>query len=134
MKASAKLKASFVDNLARGAPPALAAQAIGVDRATAYRWKAADPAFAEQWDDARDRKTELVEAVLFREAMKGQPWAVCFYLKTNKPAVYNRRQHDPDDAPPVRPDDDYERVVFVLPDNSRHLPEPDPPLIEGEAA
>lgn len=136
MKGTAERKGKFIAALTRGAPPVAAAQSVGIDRATAYRWRASDRSFAEKWAEATDCKTELIEAVLFREALAGQPWAVCFFLKSNKPATYNRRQHDADAFPLDDGRHDAEpRVVIHLPANFRDRPAPDDPAtIEGEAA
>ena len=91
MKVSAAKKRTFVDVLVRGQTPAGAAQAIGVDRRTAYRWRAIDPAFAEEWTDARETKIENVETVLYRQAMGGDITAIIFFLKAHRPETYNRR-------------------------------------------
>ena len=137
MKASASRKQSFIDALARGAPPEIAARSIDVDRATVYRWRASDRSFAERWDDARDRRVELVEGVLFRSAMNGDVTAMIFFLKSHRPDVYNRRQivsicGDPD-APPIGVAVD-ERVRFYLPRNFRDGPAPDDPDDEAGTA
>jgi hypothetical protein len=142
MKVSAERKAKFIDALARGAPPEAAARSIGVDRRTANRWKAADPGFAEQWREAQDRKIELIEAVLFRQAMGGDLGAICFFLRANRPEIYNRRQvialgGDPD-APPIGVATN--NVIFYMPSNGRDQPEAEgddvdaAQTIEGEAS
>lgn len=91
MKASAAKKQAFCDLLVDGQTPERAAKAIGVVRATVYNWKAADPAFAVRWDEARERKIEAVENVLYQQAMAGDLGAICFFLKAHKPHIYNRR-------------------------------------------
>jgi hypothetical protein len=76
MKVSAAKKQTFVEALVRGQTPEGAAKAIGVNRMTAYRWRAEDKVFAEQWAEACARKVEAVESVLFQQAMGGEAWAV----------------------------------------------------------
>src|SRR5580704_3306407 len=61
MKLSAEKKRRFCEALVRGQTPDLAAQAIGINGATVYRWRASDPSFAAAWLDAREHKTEVVE-------------------------------------------------------------------------
>jgi hypothetical protein len=125
MKVSAALKEQFCEHMVRGQTPESAARAIGIDRTTAYRWRAADASFAAEWEQARERKIEAVENVLYRQAMVGEAWAVCFFLKAHRPDLYNRRQviavgGDPD-APPIGIAG--EVVHFYMPPNHRDEPE-----------
>jgi hypothetical protein len=91
MKATAARKEQFCDLLVNGQTPETAARAIGVSRATVYNWKSADAAFRVRWDEARERKVEAVENILYQQAMNGEAWAVCFFLKAYRPELYNRR-------------------------------------------
>ena len=91
MKCSAAKKAAFADLLVEGQTPETAAKAIGIDRATAYRWKAGDPEVAAHWDDARERKIENVENMLYRMAMERDIQAVKEFLRAYRPEVFNRR-------------------------------------------
>ena len=116
MKVSSARKAAFCEALVRGQTPEGAAKMAGVDRATAYRWKAADPAFAEQWDDARERKVEMVETTLYRMAVEKDLGAVIAFLRAYKPEVYNRKMvvavgGDPN-APPVSVD--HRAMIYPL--------------------
>lgn len=142
MKLSAEKKRKFCEALVRGQTPDLAAQAIGINRATAYRWRDSDPNFAAAWLDAREHKTEVVENVLYRKAVAGEAWAVCFFLRGHRPELFNRRQQialgGDAEAPPIDvvhavAGEGNDRVMFYYPDNGRHLPARDDPAIEASA-
>ena len=140
-KVSAEKKRAFVDAMVRGQPPALAAQLIGIDRVTAYRWRAADPAFAEAWIEATETKVEMVENQLYRMAMNGDIAAVIFFLKSNRPTIYNRRMEiavgGDADSPLVvdhlHHGDVGDPWVIMMPENGRDRPEPEALTIEDEA-
>jgi hypothetical protein len=142
MKVSAAKKALFCETLVRGGSTAGAAQAIGVDRSTVFRWKAADPAFAEAWDTARDTKVDLVETTLYRMAMQKDIAAVIFFLKSHRPEVYNRRMQiavGGDEENPLIVDHAHriasdEPWVIMMPPNGRDQPEPETeaPTIEAD--
>jgi hypothetical protein len=142
VKVSAATKELFCEALLRGQSPVGAARAIRVDRATAYRWRAGDPTFAEAWIAARETKIELVETVLYRMVREKDLGAICFFLKAHKPEIYNRRIQiavgsDPDD--PLSIDhlhhgDASEMVHIYMPPNGRDQLDPDEALaIVGEA-
>ena len=129
---------TFLARLADGASVTQAAAAIGAGRATMYDWRAADEAFRTAWDEAVESATEVIKSVLYNQAREGNLLACIFWLKSHKPCVYNRKQvvaigGDPD-APPISVDTD-QRVVIYMPSNLRDRPEePEPPLIEDDAA
>lgn len=53
------------------------------------------PALQKVRDEARELVIDGVESVLVREAMKGAPWAVCFFLKTQaKHRGYAEKESD----------------------------------------
>lgn len=142
MKVNAAKKELFCEVLVRGQSPAGAARAIGVDRATVYRWRAVDPEFAEAWDTARETKVEMVETVLYRMAVEQDLGAICFFLKAHRPELYNKRMliglgGDPDNPLSVNHGiDDSEPWVIMMPENGRDRPDPDTatgPTIEGDA-
>jgi hypothetical protein len=143
MKVSAARKQTFVEALVRGAAPEAAAKMISVDRATAYRWRAADESFAAEWQAATDRKVEAVETVLYRMAMEKDLGAICFFLKAHKPELYNRKTitlaGDPANPLSVTHHGGEEVVHLFMPPNGRDQPEPEealdePPTIDGEAS
>lgn len=57
--------------LSAGATCALAAEAIGVHRSTLLRWKAKDKEFADDWDEAVEHGTDLIEEEAIRRAIDG---------------------------------------------------------------
>lgn len=64
----AKRKQLFLSELANRANVSASAAAAGVDRATAYRWRDADPVFAAAWDSAVDVAVDSLEAEAWRRA------------------------------------------------------------------
>lgn len=70
-----------------------AAQQLGCDVRTIYRAAEKYPAVAELLTGYRGHDTDRVEDVLVERALAGDPWAVCFYLKTQaKDRGYTERQ------------------------------------------
>jgi hypothetical protein len=140
MKVSAAKKSAFADLLVEGQTPETAAKAIGIDRRTAYRWKAADPVFAEHWDEARERKIEVVEATLYQMAIEKDLGAVKEFLRAYRPEVFNRRpviEVTNNTAIGIDAAERGEVVHFFLPPNFRDRPEEieadAEPVIEGKA-
>lgn len=48
-----------------------AAKAAAIDRTTAYRWRAAEPDFAAQWDEAIETAVDAMEREAHRRAFTG---------------------------------------------------------------
>lgn len=65
--AKAKLLAGLMD----GSTVTLAAEAAGIDRATAYRWRDNDKEFATAWDEALEAGTDRLEEEALRRARFG---------------------------------------------------------------
>jgi hypothetical protein len=61
-----------------------AAQAAGVSRNTAYRWRQEDHEFACLWDEANENAVDAVESVLYQSALGGNIVAIIFYLKAHR--------------------------------------------------
>ena len=124
---TAKRKAAFLAMLRDGTSIGAAATATGVARSAMYSWRDDDPAFRSEWDDAVEHATELVESVLYKQAREGNLLACIFWLKSHKPAVYNRKMQvavggDPN-APPIGVDHTFDPVrIFHIPDNGRDRP------------
>lgn len=66
-------RAAFIDTLARTGNVSAAAEAAGQSRAAAYRLRALDPDFAEDWAGALDSAADLLEAEARRRAIEGVP-------------------------------------------------------------
>jgi hypothetical protein len=62
--------------------------AAGVDRATAYRHREQDEAFAAQWQDAIEASVEELEHKAFQLALDGDSNLITFMLRCHKPGVY----------------------------------------------
>lgn len=71
-------KALFLDALRETANVTVAARSVGVSSGTAYKHKAADPLFAEQWAEALEEAVDLLEHEAHRRAFEG----------TKKPVFY----------------------------------------------
>ena len=77
-------KKRFIETLAAQGTVSHAAQAAGVSRITAYRWREADREFAACWDEAHENGVDVVESVLFQTALSGNIVAIIFYLKAHR--------------------------------------------------
>lgn len=78
-KRTKKREAIFLDGLRRGFSVSLAASAAGVGRSTVYDWRLDCSIFAEQWDDAKEEGTDLLEDEAWRRAVTGIDKHVGFY-------------------------------------------------------
>ena len=67
-----------------------AAQAAGVARQTAYRWRQEDLKFADLWDEAIENAVDGVENVVYKRALGGDTIAAIFYLKAHRPKFRDR--------------------------------------------
>ena len=61
-----------------------AAQAAGISRQTAYRWREDDPQFADLWDEAIENAVDAVENTVYQRALGGDTIAAIFYLKAQR--------------------------------------------------
>jgi hypothetical protein len=61
-------KKRFIETLAAQGTVSHAAQAAGVSRMTAYRWREVDREFASLWDEAHENAVDAVESVLYQTA------------------------------------------------------------------
>jgi hypothetical protein len=71
-----------------------AAQAAGISRWTAYRWRHDDLEFAQAWDEAIENAVDAVESVIFQQAVGGNTLAAIFYLKAHRPIYRDRLNID----------------------------------------
>jgi predicted transcriptional regulator len=61
-------------------------RAFGVTRQAVSKFVAARPDLAEVARECRETMTDNAESALYRAVLAGEPWAVCFYLKTQAKA------------------------------------------------
>jgi hypothetical protein len=87
-------KKRFIGKLAKQGTVSHAAQAAGVSRNTAYRWRQDDLEFAEAWDEAHENAVDSVENVLFQKALSGDTICMIFYLKAHRPIYRDRLNID----------------------------------------
>ena len=60
----------------------MAAKALNIDRTTIYKMMARKPTIKAALDNAREMMIDNVESRLYKSALDGEAWAVCFFLKT----------------------------------------------------
>jgi hypothetical protein len=78
----------FLDALAAHGIVTLAAQAAGIERATAYFLRQQDPTFAEEWKAALDLGVDMLEDVAKKRAYEGSDTLLIFLLKAHRPERY----------------------------------------------
>lgn len=64
-------RAAFLDALRQGLSVTAACVAAGLPRRTVYNHRAADPAFAADWDEAAEAGTDRLEDEALRRAVEG---------------------------------------------------------------
>ena len=87
-------KKRFIETLAAQGTVSHAAQAAGVSRNTAYRWRHEDLEFACLWDEAHENAVDAVESSLYQKAVSGDTIAMIFYLKAHRPIYRDRLNID----------------------------------------
>jgi transposase-like protein len=87
-------KKRFIETLAAQGTVSHAAQAAGVSRNTAYRWRQDDLEFAEAWDEAHEKAVDVVESSLYEKAVSGDTICMIFYLKAHRPIYRDRLNID----------------------------------------
>jgi len=83
-------RVAFLVQLSNTANVRRACEAAGISRPTAYRWREADPDFAEQWDAALECAHDLVEEGVFKSGLKGGEDGR-FWLKSHRRDKYGDR-------------------------------------------
>lgn len=93
----------------------VSANQAGVARNVVYEAKAADPEFAEKWEEALEDALDALEIALRSRALKRSDTAAIFLLKAHRKAVYGEAVKV--EVPAV---DNAARVVVYVPDNGRN--------------
>jgi hypothetical protein len=83
-------EARFLDALRKAKSIGAAAHAAGVDRRTVYRWREADAAFGECWDEAWDVGTDHLEDIALRAAQRGSERVLIALLRSRRPERFAR--------------------------------------------
>ena len=94
--ATAANKELFIEQLATGIAPGDAAEAINIDRSTAYAWKKDDGLFSARWDNAVETSLDKLETVLYNAAKSGDINAIMNTLKYRRKHVYSNNTSDAD--------------------------------------
>jgi len=87
-------KRKFIETLEAQGTVLHAAKAAGVSRWTAYRWRQEDPEFDSRWDEALENAVDVVESVIYQQAVGGNTLAAFFYLKAHRPIYRDRLNID----------------------------------------
>ena len=87
-------KKRFIETLAAQGTVSHAAQAAGVSRNTAYRWRQEDHQFACLWDEAHENAVDAIESVLYQKALSGDTICMIFYLKAHRPIYRDKLNID----------------------------------------
>ena len=87
-------KKRFIETLALQGTVLHAAQAAGVSRNTAYRWRQDDLDFATEWDEAHEQAVDAVENSLYQKAVSGDTICMIFYLKAHRPIYRDKLNID----------------------------------------
>lgn len=88
----AERKRAFVTLIADGLNFMEACEALHLDRSTAFRWRQADPEFAQACRDALKVSIEKLEAEAERRALHGSDKLLMFLLERRAPDKYHIAQ------------------------------------------
>jgi hypothetical protein len=81
-------KPDFLEALRETATVTEACRVAGIGRATAYRARQQDEAFAVAWADVEEESTEKLESVAVQRAKDGSDTLMIFLLKSRRPQKY----------------------------------------------
>lgn len=81
-------KKTFVANLGDSGNVTAASMAAGISRQTAYEWRAADAAFAAEWDSQVQAGLDKLEQVAHQRAGETSDTLAIFLLKSKRRAVF----------------------------------------------
>lgn len=87
-KLSLKQRVGFLASIESGNTVQCAAKSVGLSRQAFYKRRLIDTAFADDWDDAAEAGTQVLEQEATRRAMDGSDGLLMFLLKARRPAVY----------------------------------------------
>ena len=88
---TAAYKKRFLQKLAEGNAPRIAAKLANISRPTIYNWKCDDQEFSTAWEDAVETGVDKVETALVKRAIKNSDTAAIAYLKAYRPERYARK-------------------------------------------
>ncbi len=88
----AERKRAYVELIASGCNHTEAAEGVGVDRATAFRWRQEDPEFAQACRTALRAGIDVLKAEAERRALKGSDKLLMFLLERYDPQTFHLAQ------------------------------------------
>lgn len=88
-----RARAAFLAMLAEECNVSEACRAAGIGRSSAYAWKAEDPTFAAQWEEAEEEAADKLEKVAWERAKSGQSDRMLeILLKGHRPKYRDKQQ------------------------------------------
>jgi hypothetical protein len=93
--ATAAYKKRFLDKLAQGNSPRVAAELAEISHATIYNWRKDDAEFTTAWEEAIQAGVDRVETALVQRAIEKDTPAALAYLKAYRPELYARGEGQP---------------------------------------
>ena len=103
-KRTSKSRETIVAALREGLSIGGACAVAGLGRSTYYEWRADDPGFAAEADEAIENGTDFLEDVARQRAAESSDTLLIFLLKARRPEKYRERQetrHVGDEEQPV---------------------------------
>jgi len=88
----AERKRAYVELIGSGCNHSEAAEGVGVDRATAFRWRQEDPEFAQACRTALRASIDVLKAEAERRALKGSDKLLMFLLCNYAPEQFSDKQ------------------------------------------
>lgn len=84
---------TFIEAFRNSGNVRAACQAASITRTQAYRYRAAHPSFAKEWDDAREEAIDILEATAWQRARAGDSdYLLWKLLQANRRYMYGDKQ------------------------------------------
>lgn len=85
------LKKKFLDGIRSSLSVQQACINADINRRTIYHWKKNDPDFAEEWQEAYESGTDLLEDIAVQRAAERSDQLMIFMLRARRPEKYTER-------------------------------------------
>lgn len=70
------------------------ARKMGIGIRTLYEWKNKFPQIAQALKNGKEEADAVVEQALYKAAVNGEAWAVCFWLKNRMPSKWRDKPEE----------------------------------------
>jgi hypothetical protein len=81
-------RAALLDAIVKHGSIAGACRAVGLARASVYRWRRDDQDFDQRVREAEETAIDMLESQLYKHAIKRSTRALIFFLRKRRPEVY----------------------------------------------